>query len=158
MTDKPEYLTQEGLDALAKRLNYMKEVRRPEVAERLRLALEDGGELTENSEYEDAKNEQAFIEAEIARMSGILLNAVLIEDTGAAKDSVQVGARVKIVEKGTKDEETYQLVGSAEANPLMGKISIESPLGKELLGKKKGDKVTVKAPDGAITFVIQEIS
>ena len=157
MTDKPEYLTQEGLDALAKRLNYMKEVRRPEVAERLRLALEDGGELTENSEYEDAKNEQAFIEAEIARMSGILLNAVLIEDTGV-KDSVQVGARVKIVEKGTKDEETYQLVGSAEANPLLGKISIESPLGKELLGKKKGDKVTVKAPDGAITFVIQEIN
>jgi transcription elongation factor GreA len=157
MTDKPEYLTQEGLDALAKRLNYMKEVRRPEVAERLRLALEDGGELTENSEYEDAKNEQAFIEAEIARMSGILLNAVLIEDTGA-KDQVQVGARVKIVEKGTKDEETYQLVGSAEANPLMGKISIESPLGKELLGKKKGDKVTIKAPDGAITFVIQEIN
>jgi transcription elongation factor GreA len=157
MTDKPEYLTQEGLDTLAKRLNYMKEVRRPEVAERLRLALQDGGELTENSEYEDAKNEQAFIEAEIARMSGILLNAVLIEDNGI-RDLVQVGARVKIVEKGTKDEETYQLVGSAEANPLLGKISIESPLGKELLGKKKGDKVTIKAPDGAITFVIQEIN
>jgi transcription elongation factor GreA len=156
MTDKPEYLTQEGLDALAKRVTYMKEIRRPEVAERLRLALQDGGELTENSEYEDAKNEQAFIEAEISRMSQILLNAVVIDDTGA-KDSVQVGARVKIVEKGTKDTETYQLVGSAEANPLLGKISIESPLGKELLGKKKGDKVTVKAPDGAITFVIQEI-
>lgn len=156
MTDKPEYLTQEGLEALAKRLNYWKDVRRPEVAERLRLALQDGGELTENSEYEDAKNEQAFIEAEIARMTQILANAVLIEDTGN-KDQVRVGARVIIVEKGTKDTEEYQLVGSAEANPQVGKISIESPLGRELLGKKKGDKVIVKAPDGAITFVIQEI-
>ncbi len=156
MTDKPEYLTQEGLDALAKRLNYLKDVRRHEVAERLRLALADGGELTENSEYEDAKNEQAFIEAEVSRMSQILSNAVVIEET-SSKDLVQVGGRVKIVEKGTKEAEVYQLVGSAEANPLLGKISIESPLGKELLGKKKGDKVTVKAPDGAITFVIQEI-
>jgi len=157
MTDKPEYLTQEGLDTLAKRLAYWKDVRRPEVAERLRLALQDGGELTENSEYEDAKNEQAFIEAEVSRMSQILSNAVIIEENGN-KDHVQVGAHVKIVEKGTKDAEEYQLVGSAEANPLLGKISIESPLGRELLGKKKGDKVTVKAPDGAITFVIQEIS
>jgi len=156
MTDKPEYLTQEGLETLAKRVNYLKDVRRPEVAERLRLALADGGELTENSEYEDAKNEQAFIEAEISRMSQILSNAVVIEET-SSKELVQVGGRVKIVEKGTKEAEVYQLVGSAEANPLLGKISIESPLGKELLGKKKGDKVTVKAPDGAITFVIQEI-
>ena len=156
MIDKPEYLTQEGLEALAKRVNYLKDVRRPEVAERLRLALADGGELTENSEYEDAKNEQAFIEAEISRMSQILSNAVVIEET-SSKELVQVGGRVKIVEKGTKEAEVYQLVGSAEANPLLGKISIESPLGKELLGKKKGDKVTVKAPDGAITFVIQEI-
>jgi transcription elongation factor GreA len=154
--DKPEYLTSEGMEQLEKRLNYLKEVRRHEVADRLRLALEDGGELTENSEYEDAKNEQAFIEAEIARMSGILLHAVLI-DENTRKDTIQVGARVKITEKGTRETEEYQLVGSAEANPDQGKISIESPLGKELIGKKVGDKVTIKAPDGSLTFVVKEI-
>jgi transcription elongation factor GreA len=154
--DKPEYLTPEGMEQLEKRLNYLKEVRRHEVADRLRLALEDGGELTENSEYEDAKNEQAFIEAEIARMSGILLHAVLIDPT-TRKDTIQVGARVKVTEKGTRETEEYQLVGSAEANPDQGKISIESPLGKELIGKKVGDKVTIKAPDGSLTFVVKEI-
>ncbi|MCU0513367.1 MAG: transcription elongation factor GreA [Anaerolineae bacterium] len=156
--DKPEYLTQDGLEQLEKRLSHFKDVRRPEVAERLRLALEDGGELTENSEYEDAKNEQAFIEAEIVRMSNILLHAVIIEETSIRKDTIAVGARVTIMEKGTRDAESYQLVGSAEANPGQGKISIESPLGKELLGKKVGDKVTIKAPDGNLTFVIQEIA
>lgn len=155
--DKPEYLTRDGLEQLEKRLNYLKEVRRPEVAERLRLALEDGGELTENSEYEDAKNEQAFIEAEIARMSQILLHAVVIDEENATGDVIRVGSRVKITEKGAKETEEYQLVGSAEANPDLGKISIESPLGKELIGKKVGDKVTIKAPDGNLTFVVKEI-
>lgn len=154
--DKPEYLTQEGLETLEKRLAYLKEVRRPEVAERLRLALEDGGELTENTEYEDAKNEQAFIEAEIARMSQILMHAVIISEVEGS-DMVRVGTRVKIMEKGTKETEEYLLVGSAEANPGQGKLSIESPLGKELIGKKVGDKVTIKAPDGPMTFTVKEI-
>jgi transcription elongation factor GreA len=154
--DKPEYLTQEGLVTLEKRLAFYKEVRRPEVAERLRLALEDGGELTENTEYEDAKNEQAFIEAEVTRMSQILQNAVIIQETEGG-DHVQVGSRIKIAEKGTKETEEYQLVGSAEANPGQGKLSIESPLGKELLNKKVGDKVTIKAPDGPVTFTVKEI-
>jgi transcription elongation factor GreA len=154
--DKPEYLTQEGLETLGKRLAFYKETRRPEVAERLRLALEDGGELTENTEYEDAKNEQAFIEAEIMRMSQILQNAVIIQETEGG-DHVQVGSRIKIAEKGTKETEEYLLVGSAEANPGQGKLSIESPLGKELLNKKVGDKVTIKAPDGPVTFTVKEI-
>lgn len=154
--DKPEYLTQDGFEMLQKRLTFHKEVRRPEVAERLRLALEDGGELTENTEYEDAKNEQAFIEAEIARMSQILQNAVLIQEREGG-DQVRVGSRIIIVEKGTKEGEEYLLVGSAEANPGVGKLSIESPLGKELLNKKVGDKVTIKAPDGPLTFTVKEI-
>lgn len=156
MVDKTEYLTREGMETLEKRLNYFKSVRRPEVAERLRLALEDGGELTENSEYEDAKNEQAFIEAEISRITQILRHAKLIEEGGPV-DSVQIGSRVNIAETGSDETEEYILVGSAEANPSQGKISIESPLGKVLLGAKVGAKVKVKAPDGDIIFVIKEI-
>lgn len=155
--DKPQYLTREGLENLEKRLQYMVSVRREEVAERLRLALQDGGELTENSEYEDAKNEQAFVEAEITRLNDILLNAKIIEE-GQATDTVIIGSHVTITERGTNAEESYRLVGAAEANPQQGRISIESPLGKALMGRKVGDKVKIKAPDGDITFVIKEIS
>jgi transcription elongation factor GreA len=156
MVDETQYLTQEGMDSLEKRLNYLTKVRRPEIAERLRQALEDGGELTENTEYEDAKNEQAFIEGEIVRLDRILRHAKLIEDTGET-DEVRIGSLVKVVEKGTDDVEEYRLVGPAEANPREGKISTESPLGKALLGSKVGDKVKIKAPDGDITFIIEEI-
>jgi len=156
MVDEIQYLTQEGMESLEKRLNYLTRVRRLEIAERLRQALEDGGELTENTEYEDAKNEQAFTEGEIARLDRILRHAKLIEDTGNT-DEVQIGSLVKIMEKGTKDIEEYRLVGPAEANPREGKISTESPLGKALLGAKVGARVKIQAPDGDITFVIKEI-
>lgn len=156
MVNQPQYLTQEGMNNLEKRLKNLIEVRRPQIAERLRQSLEEGGDLSENSEYEDAKNEQAFVEGEIARLEMILSTAEIIEDTGE-KDEVVPGARVTVVEKGTKDEEVYFLVGSAEANPREGKISVESPLGKALLGSKVGDKVTVKAPDGEIVFTIKSI-
>jgi transcription elongation factor GreA len=157
MLDKTQYLTKEGMQALEERLEEFIQVKRPEVAERLKRALEDGGELTENTEYEDAKNEQAFIEAEITRMSLILRNAQLIDENKLTNDRVQIGSRIVIVEAGTKDQEEYQVVGSAEANPLMGKISDESPLGKALLGKKVGDKVTVHAPAGETVFTIKKI-
>ena len=157
MVDEVQYLTQEGMESLEKRLNYLTKVRRPEIAERLRQALEDGGELTENTEYEDAKNEQAFIEGEIVRIDRILRNAKLIEATGDT-NKVHIGSVVTVKEKGADDAEEYRLVGPAEANPCEGKISTESPLGKALLGSKVGDKVKIKAPDGDITFVIQEIS
>lgn len=156
MVNQPQYLTQEGMNNLEKRLKNLIEVRRPQIAERLRQSLEEGGDLSENSEYEDAKNEQAFVEGEIARLEMILSTAEIIEDTGE-KDEVVPGARVRVMEKGTKDEEVYFLVGSAEANPREGKISVESPLGKALLGSKVGDKVTVKAPDGEIVFTIKSI-
>ena len=157
MVDETQYLTQEGMDSLEKRLNYLTKVRRPEVAERLRQALEDGGEITENTEYEDAKNEQAFIEGEIVRIDRILRNAKLIENTGNT-DEVYVGSLVKVKEKDADDVEEYRLVGPAEANPRDGKISTESPLGKALLGSKVGDKVKIKAPDGDMIFVIKAIS
>ena len=156
MVDETQYLTQEGMDSLEKRLNYLTKVRRPEVAERLRQALEDGGEITENTEYEDAKNEQAFVEGEIVRLEAIVSSAQIIEDTGK-KDQVVVGSHVTVIEKGTKEQEIYHLVGSAEANPSEGKISTESPLGKSLLGAKVGQKVTVKAPDGELVFTIKSI-
>ncbi|MDQ7025170.1 MAG: transcription elongation factor GreA [Anaerolineae bacterium] len=157
MIDETQYLTQEGMDSLEKRLNYLTKVRRAEIAERLRQALEDGGELTENTEYEDAKNEQAFIEGEIVRIDYVLRHAKLIENTGDT-DEVYIGSLVKVVEKGADDIEEYRLVGPAEANPREGKISTESPLGKALIGAKVGDKVKIQAPDGDITFIIQDIS
>ncbi len=151
-----QYLTQEGMEELEKRLRNLIEVRRPQVAERLRLSLEEGGDLTQNSEYEDAKNEQSFIEGEIARIENILSTATLIEASNN-HDIVSPGSRVTVVEKDADEEEVYYLVGSAEANPSVGKVSIESPLGKALLGAKVKDKVRVKAPDGELVFVIQSI-
>ena len=156
MSEQVQYLTQEGKETLEKRLRYLRDVRRIEVAERLRQALEDGGEITENTEYEEAKNEQAFLENDIARIENILRYAKLIENTGAS-DQVVIGSRVRVVETGVDEEESYRIVGAAEANPREGKISIESPLGKALLGAKVGDKVKIKAPDGDITFIIREI-
>lgn len=157
MIDEVQYLTQEGIDALNKRFNYLTKVRRPEIAERVRQALEDGGDLTENTEYEDAKNEQAFLEGEIARIEYILRHARVIDES-IVSDHVQIGTVVTIVEKGTDAAEEYRIVGPAEANPSQGKISPESPLGKALLGKKVGDKVKIQAPDGDITFVIKSLN
>jgi transcription elongation factor GreA len=156
MVDQPQYLTPEGLQNLEKRLKDLKEIRRPQVAERLRQAMEEGGDLSENAEYEDAKNEQAFVEGEIVRLETIISSAQIIENTGKS-DQVLVGSHVTVVEQGTKEQEVYHLVGSAEANPREGKISTESPLGKALLGAKVGQKVSVKAPDGEIIFTIKSI-
>lgn len=156
MVDQPQYLTPEGYQTLEKRLRHLVEVRRSEVAERLRLALEEGGDLTENAEYEDAKNEQAFVEGEIQRLETILNTAEVIESTSGS-DEVVLGSKVTVVEQGTNEQEMYHLVGSAEAKPSEGKISSESPLGKALLGAKVRDKVTVKAPDGELVFVIKAI-
>ncbi len=156
MVDQPQYLTAEGLKNMEARLKHLTEVRRAEVAERLRQALEEGGDLSENAEYEDAKNEQAFVEGEILRLETILSNAQVIE-TGGSSDQVALGAQVTVVEQGSKEQEVYSLVGSAEAQPSEGKISSESPLGKALLGAKVGEKVTVNAPDGPIVYVVKKI-
>lgn len=156
MNDEVHYLTKEGLKEYEERLNYLRNVRRQEVAERLRLALEEGGELVENAEYEDAKNEQAFIEGEIMRLEMILSNAEVIEDNGP-KDIVGLGDTVTVQEVGTDVVEEYILVGAAEANPRAGKISHKSPLGRALMDKRVGDRVIVEAPDGNIEFKIMAI-
>jgi transcription elongation factor GreA len=156
MSDEVHYLTKEGLKEHEERLNFLRNVRRQEVAERLRLALEEGGELVENAEYEDAKNEQAFIEGEIIRLEMILSNAEVIEDSGS-KDIVGLGDRVTVQEVGTDIVEEYILVGAAEANPRAGKISHKSPLGRALMNGRVGDHVTVEAPDGDIEFEIKAI-
>ncbi len=156
MVDQPQYLTPEGFAELEKRLGFLTAVRRAEVAERLHQALAEGGDLTENAEYEDAKNEQAFIEGEIQRLEIILNNAEVIEGSGS-HDVVALGSRVTVTEKGSRESEVYQIVGSAEASPGEGRISAGSPLGKALLGAKVRQRVTVQAPDGDIVFTIRKI-
>ncbi len=156
MDDEVQYLTPEGLREYEKRLSYLRNVRRQEVAERLRLALEEGGDLVENAEYEDAKNEQAFIEGEIIRLEKLLSNARIIENTGP-KDQVSLGDKVTIQEVGSDTLEEYVVVGAAEANPRAGRISYKSPLGQALMGQRVGDRVVVEAPDGNIEFEIKAI-
>jgi transcription elongation factor GreA len=149
------YLTQEGYEQLEKRLRYLTSVRRAEVAERLRSATQEGGELMENHEYEDAKNEQGMIEGEILRLEVVLNHARVVTDP--QRDVVGVGSKVTVQDKATKEKENYQLVGSAEANPREGKISLESPVGRALMGHKKGETVSIAAPDGEIVFKILSI-
>jgi transcription elongation factor GreA len=156
MVNQPQYLTEEGLRNLEKRLRNLIEVRRPQVAERLRTAMEEGGDLSQNAEYEDAKNEQSFVEGEIARLEGIINTATIIE-ANPDKDVVGIGARVTVVDTETREEEVYHVVGSAEANPREGRISFESPLGQALMGARVKDKVTVKAPDGEFVYTIKAI-
>lgn len=156
MTDDIHYLTEEGLREHEERLAFLRNVRRQEVAERLRLALEEGGELVENAEYEDAKNEQAFVEGEIIRLESILSNAQIIDQSGP-KDTVGLGDRVTVQEVGTDIVEVYHIVGAAEANPRAGKISNKSPVGSKLMGHQVGDEVIVPAPDGDIVFEIKAI-
>jgi transcription elongation factor GreA len=153
MTDTVHYLTAEGYAELERKLEYLRNERRQEIAERLRVVMSEGGELSENAEYEDAKNDQAFVEGEIQRLEQILGSAEIIEDD-APKDSVSLGNRVTLREKGVEETEVYHLVGPAEANPKTGKISYKSPLGQSLLGQQVGDRVVVKAPDGDIVFEV----
>ncbi|MDY6847228.1 MAG: transcription elongation factor GreA [Chloroflexota bacterium] len=148
------YLTREGFERLQKELDYLRTEKRNQVAERLREALEDG-ELIENAELEAAKNEQSFVEGRIKELEILLSNAHLIEETNHT-DSIQVGARVKLQEEGS-DPEEYVIVGAAEADPRLGRISNESPLGKALLNKKPGDKVKVEAPGGEFEVEILSI-
>lgn len=148
------YLTREGFERLQQELEYLRTVKRIEVAERLRDALEDG-ELIENAELEAAKNEQSFVEGRIKELEMLLSNAHLIEETNHT-DIIQVGSKVKVQEEGN-DPEEYVIVGAAEADPRLGRISNESPLGKALLNHKAGDKVKVEAPGGEFEIEIVSV-
>jgi transcription elongation factor GreA len=155
MAEKPIFLTPEGRAKLEAELEQLKTVRRGEVAERIHAAKEEG-DIMENSAYDEAKNEQAFVEGRIMTIEQMLKNAVMIVET-RARDSVGLGSYVTVVERGGGDDEMYQIVGSAEADPTRGRISNESPVGRALLGKRVGDEVQVKIPDGVRHLKLTEI-
>jgi transcription elongation factor GreA len=154
MSNQAVYLTAEGLKKLEEELEHLRNVRRQEVAIRLREAMEDG-ELIDNAEYEAAKNEQAFVEGRILELDRMLSQAQIIEHNSKS-DQVEIGATV-VIKEGNRKPETYTIVGAAEANPKQGLISNESPLGRALLGKKVDDLVEVQAPDGTLKFRIVKI-
>ncbi len=154
MNNKPTYLSKDGLGKLRAELDDMITVKRPEVADRIHDAKEHG-DLSENAEYEDAKNEQAFVEGRIQTLEAIIKNATIIDEHHST-DHVQIGSTVS-VESGDGSE-SFTIVGSAEAKPAEGRISNESPVGRALLGKKKGDKVLVRVPAGDFTYKIVGIS
>jgi transcription elongation factor GreA len=149
------YLTAEGKAELERELDQLLNVRRPELARKLKDAVAEG-DLKENADYHDAKEQQAFLEGRIQYVENVLRSAVVIANDGAT-DMVRLGSEVTIVEDGADDEESYVIVGAAEANPREGKISHESPIGAALLGHKKGDKVRVNTPGGDVVFKIKRI-
>ncbi len=155
MSDKPIFLTPEGRTKLEAELENLKTVRRSEVAERIHSAKEEG-DIMENSAYDEAKNEQAFVEGRIMTIEQMLKNAVMINGSRVT-DIVGIGSYVTVVDRGAREEEIYQIVGSAEADPTHGRISNESPVGKALLGKREGDEVQIKIPDGVRHLKVTEI-
>ncbi len=155
--EKEVLLTADGLNKLEKKLEHLKTVRRREVAERIRQALELG-DISENSEYEDAKNEQGFIEGQILEIEKMLRNAKVIDEQELNFDMVNVGSKVTLIDVNNKTEFEYMIVGSAEADPAQAKISNESPVGRSLMGKKVGSVVNVEVPIGTIQYKIKAIS
>jgi transcription elongation factor GreA len=154
MNNKPAYLSKEGLAKLREELEEMVNVRRAEVAARIHEAKEHG-DISENAEYEDAKNEQAFVEGRIQALSALIKNAVVIDENHSTTH-VQIGSTVEIQSEDGK--ESFTIVGSAEARPAEGRISNESPVGRALLGRKKGDTIVVSVPAGDTSYKILGIS
>ncbi|MFW6082466.1 MAG: transcription elongation factor GreA [Chloroflexota bacterium] len=153
---KTYYLTQEGEKALREELHHLVNVKRPALAERLRKAIAQG-DLSENADYKAAKEEQSFLEGRIQELESMLRNAAIIEENQTS-DKVSLGNYVTVVEEGTRKPETFRIVGTAEADPIDGKVSHESPMGRKLLGHRVGDVITVEAPGGTIAFQITDIS
>lgn len=148
-------VTQDGYDKLEAELEHLTTVKRQEIAERIKIAREYG-DISENAEYDDAKNEQARVEARIIMVEEKIRTAKIVKDVDSK--SVGIGNKVTVVEKGSKDQEVFTIVGSTEADPLENKISNESPLGSALMGQAKGAKVVVPAPKGEITYEIVKIA
>ncbi len=149
-------LTDDGLKKLEAELDELKTVRRKEIADKIKVAL-SFGDLSENSEYDEAKNEQGKVENRIAELEAMLKNAKVIDEDDLSTDTVSIGCKVRLLDMEYNDELEYQLVGSAEADPKVGRISDESPIGSALLGHKSGDTVTVEAPAGEVLFKILSI-
>ncbi len=153
MVNKEVVLTYEGLQKLEQELEFLKSVKRREVAERIKQAL-SFGDISENSEYDEAKNEQAQVEGRIVQLETMLKNAKVIDEDDIKTDVVGIGSKVRVLDMEFNEEVEYFIVGSTEADPIKYKISNESPVGRALIGKKKGTLIEVAVPDGVIKFKI----
>ena len=149
-------LSPQRLKALQDEMNYLKTVREKEVAELIKEAR-SFGDLSENSEYDEAKNEQGKLYSRMAELEDILSNYVVIEEEEKEGDFIRLGSTVTVLDKEFNEEETYKLVGSQEADPMNGAISEDSPFGKALLGHNEGDDITVDAPGGAVKYKILKV-
>jgi transcription elongation factor GreA len=149
-------LTKEGYDKIVQELEELITVKRKEVAERIKEAI-SYGDISENSEYDSAKNEQAELEDRINKLENMVRKAKIIDESEISKDRVSVGLKVKVQEKTSGEETEYAIVGSTEADPFEGKISNESLVGAALLGKKIGDEVEIQVPDGTFIYMIVDI-
>lgn len=154
---KQTLLTDEGLKNYENELEYLKDVKRKEIAEKIKVAR-SFGDLSENSEYDEAKNDQAMLEARIAQIEAVLKNAKIIDDSELTNELIHVGSKVKVHDCEFDEDVEYQIIGSNEADPFEGRLSDESPVGAALLGHKVGDTVEVETPDGTIKFIVLEIS
>lgn len=150
-------MTKAGKGKLEQELEQLKTVKRKEVVERIKIAR-SFGDLSENSEYDSAKDEQAFVEGRITTLENMIRNAKIIEESDLVSDTVSLGKSVTFVELPDGEEETYTIVGSAEADPFEGKISNDSPIAQSLIGKKVGEQVTVQTPGGEMQVKIVSIS
>ncbi|WP_301109613.1 transcription elongation factor GreA [Sporosarcina sp.] len=156
VSEKKFPMTAAGKLKLEEELEYLKTVKRKEVVERIKIAR-SYGDLSENSEYDSAKEDQAFVEGKISSLESMIRNAVIITEDEQKTDEVQLGKTVTFKEIPDGDEETYTIVGSAEANPMEGLISNDSPIAKGLIGRKTGDKVKIITPGGEMSVEIREI-
>ncbi|MPM90643.1 Transcription elongation factor GreA [bioreactor metagenome] len=156
MVEKQEILTQEGYNKIEEEVEYLKTVKRKEVAERIKVAI-SFGDLSENAEYDEAKNEQAQVEERIVKLENILRKAVIIDESQIDSNMVTIGSTVKVYDTDFEEEVEYTIVGSAEADPYNGKISNESPVGSAFIGKHKGDDVEVQVPNGVVIYKILDI-
>lgn len=155
MAEEINYLTAEGKAELEKELQEMRDIRFPELGRRLKEAVEMG-DLKENADYHDTKEKMGLMQGEIHRIEAILRTAVIIENAGST-DEVRIGSTVTIRDLETKEEERYTIVGPAEANPSVGRISQKSPIGAALLSRRKGESVQVETPGGSMSFKIMKI-
>ena len=153
---KEVILTPEGFKKLTQEIEFLSTEKRREVADRIRVAREFG-DIAENAEYDDAKNDQALLEHRIALLEERLLAARVIEKGEVSSDAVSIGSKVRLRDLDAKQTVEYRIVGSAEADPAENKLSNESPVGKAIIGKKKGEVVEVSAPRGSLKFKIMEI-
>ena len=154
---KKYYMTPEGVKKLEDEVEYYKTVKRKEITEKIKVAL-SFGDLSENAEYDEAKNDQAFVEGKIAQLEAMLRNAVIIDESQIDNETVNMGCKVKVKDYDFDEEVTFKIVGSTEADPMEYKISNESPVGEALMGKKVGEIVEVPIPDGLSKYEILEIT